>query len=139
MTEQPLFTGRCLCGKATYEATAEPVGVGVCHCKNCQRQTGTSFSLIVGVPEASFSASGETIRVFEDRGSSGGKVLRHFCGACGSPLYTIAEMAPGVRFMKAGTLDDTSMLDPSASYWTDDRQAWLGDLMADKPQTARNP
>ena len=139
MSNAPEFTGSCLCGKARYEARSPAVAVGVCHCKNCQRQTGTSFSLVVGVPKEAFSAHGETIRVYEDTGATGGKVLRHFCGECGSPLYTIAEMAPALRFMKAGTLDDTSMLKPTESYWTDHRQAWLSNFMADRPAIARNP
>ncbi len=46
---QPI-TGRCLCGEVTYSAAAEPVAQGVCHCTDCQRQTGNPFSVIVGVP-----------------------------------------------------------------------------------------
>ena len=42
--------GGCLCGKVRYSADAEPAFVGVCHCKNCQKGTGTAFSVVVGIP-----------------------------------------------------------------------------------------
>ena len=39
--------GGCLCGKVRYSADAEPTFVGICHCKNCQKGTGTAFSVVV--------------------------------------------------------------------------------------------
>ena len=47
--------GSCLCGQVTYSANAEPAFVGVCHCKNCQRHSGTAFALVVGVPSSAMS------------------------------------------------------------------------------------
>ena len=46
MTE---MTGGCLCGQVRYSANTEPAFVGVCHCRNCQKQTGTAFSVLVGI------------------------------------------------------------------------------------------
>src|SRR5262245_47893128 len=43
--------GGCLCGKVRYSADAEPAFVGVCHCKNCQKGTGTAFAVVVGLPK----------------------------------------------------------------------------------------
>src|SRR5687768_15734380 len=45
--------GSCLCGGVRYESAAEPLMTAVCHCENCQRQSGTAFSIIVGVPAGS--------------------------------------------------------------------------------------
>jgi len=42
--------GGCLCGKVRYSADAEPTFVGVCHCKNCQKGTGTAFAIVVALP-----------------------------------------------------------------------------------------
>ncbi len=49
------LTGGCLCGHVRYSANADPVFVGVCHCTHCQRQTGTAFSVLVGVPKPAMS------------------------------------------------------------------------------------
>ncbi len=57
----------------------------VCHCKTCQRQTGTSFSLLVGTPRLAVTVTGD-LSTYEDHGESGGVVLRGFCPNHGSPV-----------------------------------------------------
>jgi hypothetical protein len=52
-------------------------------------------------------------------------VQRHFCGDCGSPLYSLVDVAPGVAFLKAGTLDDVSSLAPQVQLWCATAQPWL--------------
>lgn len=128
--------GGCLCGRVRYEAGA-PVMTGVCHCRDCQKQTGTSFSVIAVLPEATFSVSGE-LREFVTTGESGGKVHRRFCAHCGSPICSIVESMPGVVCLKAGTLDDPSSLAPQAEFWCDTAQPWL-ESRASLPRVARNP
>jgi hypothetical protein len=50
--------GGCLCGKVRYSADAEPTFVGVCHCKNCQKGTGTAFAVVVALPKAQLNVDG---------------------------------------------------------------------------------
>jgi hypothetical protein len=59
------ITGRCLCGGVTYSVEAEPVWQGVCYCSNCQRQTATAFSVIVGVPSKALTVEGDTLSSFK--------------------------------------------------------------------------
>ena len=47
-------TGQCLCGAIRYEFDNPPAMAGVCHCRNCQRQAGSAFSTLAGVPKAEF-------------------------------------------------------------------------------------
>ena len=54
--------GGCLCGQVRYSANADPAFVGVCHCKNCQKQTGTAFSVLVGIPKSAMSIQGQLRR-----------------------------------------------------------------------------
>jgi hypothetical protein len=117
--------GRCLCGAITYSSQAEPLFTAICHCKNCQRQTGTAFSLVVGVPIAALDVQGEPsdhVTVGEDHGHS---VHRHFCGACGSPIFSISEGNTDIAILKAGTLDDTSWLTPQLEVWGESAQDWV--------------
>ena len=67
-------TGSCLCGKVQYRYEGAPVMTGVCHCRDCQKQTGTSFSIIQGVPMAAINVTG-TPKVFATQGMSGGAVV----------------------------------------------------------------
>jgi len=99
--------GGCLCGKVRYSADAEPEFVGVCHCKNCQKGTGTAFSVVVALPSPALSVQG-TLHTFTGRGDSGKITYRRFCPECGSALIDEAEVMPGVTMILAGTLDDTS-------------------------------
>jgi hypothetical protein len=47
--------GGCLCGKVRYSADTEPAFVGICHCKNCQKSSGTAFRVVFAVPKTALS------------------------------------------------------------------------------------
>lgn len=125
------LTGGCLCGAVRYELTADPQMSLNCHCKNCQRQAGSAFSVIIGVPEGSVEVTGE-VKTYVDHGDSGGRVQRQFCPNCGSPLFSLVDSAPGMVWVKAGTLDDTSSLNPAMNIFAKSKQAWLelGDILS---------
>jgi hypothetical protein len=119
------ITGRCLCGAVTYSAAAEPAVQAVCHCTDCQRQTGNPFSVLVAVPRDAFEISGDTLASFSTTGTDhGGETKRHFCSACGSPLFSDAAVMPQLVFIKAGSLDDASWLQPAVEAWTSSAQPW---------------
>lgn len=130
--------GGCLCGAVRYETEADPVHTAICHCRNCQKQSGSALSIIVGFPAGSLTTRGESLTAYKDTGVSGKPVLRYFCNLCGSPLITRAEFSSDVEFIKAGTLDDPSWLKPEAAYWGDREQAWLK-VPAQWPTFAQNP
>ena len=119
------MVGGCLCGKVRYSAETDPVFTAVCHCKNCQKQAGTSFSVVVAVPAPALSVTGQ-VKTFLDRGDSGKPVHRNFCPDCGSPITSICDLVPGIAFLKAGTLDDSSWLKPSMEVYCSSAQSWIG-------------
>jgi hypothetical protein len=118
------MSGQCLCGQYSYTIDAEPMMTAVCHCKSCQRQSGSAFSTNVGVPEAAIQGEG-TLTAFEETAESGNMVHRHFCATCGSPVYSTLSASPGLAFVKAGTLDDTSALAPQVNIWCKSAQDWV--------------
>ena len=123
-TPKPI-TGRCLCGSVTYSVDAEPVVQAVCHCTDCQRQTGNPFSVIVAVPRAALRVEGDTIASFATTGDDHGKdTERSFCTVCGSPVFSMSAALPEMAFVKAGSLDDASWLEPSIEVWTSSAQPW---------------
>jgi hypothetical protein len=117
------ITGGCLCGKVRYSANTEPAFVAVCHCKNCQKQGGTAFSVVVALQKSELSIQGP-LKSYHDIGDSGQPVLRNFCPECGSPITTDASVAPEMTFLKAGTLDDASWLEPKTHIFCDSAQPW---------------
>ncbi|MFA7440202.1 MAG: GFA family protein [Sphingomonadaceae bacterium] len=126
MTDQNIRSGGCLCGKIRYTVPAVPLATVICHCRNCQKQSGSALSVVTVFPRADLHLEGE-LTTWEDRGTSGQKVFRQFCGNCGSPVLTDTERAreQGIIFVKAGTFDDISDLRPTTHYWTKRAHAWL--------------
>ncbi len=118
-------TGGCLCGAIRYEITREPAMQAVCHCRHCQKQAGSAFSTIVGVPEDGVRLTQGAPKSYIDHGESGKAVERQFCADCGSPLFSKVAVAPGLTFVKAGTLDDPAGFTPSAHIWTKSKQNWV--------------
>ncbi len=133
----PKISGACLCGQVRYESPAEPEMTAICHCPDCQRQTGTSFSIVVGFPRAHFDVRGEAAQ-YTTTGESGALVHRYFCANCGSPLYTLPDALPDIVFIKAGTLDDASWLEPQAEFFCDTAQPWVA-LEGGWERAPRNP
>ncbi len=136
-TETVAFSGRCLCGQVQFEGLATPSEAPAmhCHCKDCQRATGSGFATVLPLPDANLKVTGE-IRNFRVTGESGGAVDREFCPKCGSPLFTRAALAPGQVFVKAGALDNSAWLRPVVACWTDSRESWcvLTDQIDSVPQ-----
>jgi hypothetical protein len=119
-------TGQCLCGAVTYEIDAQPAATGVCHCKNCQRQAGSAFSTLAGVPKTAFRLTGEQPKLYQDSDTeSGNSVERYFCGNCGSPIYSALPGMADMVYLKTGTLDDTSGFQPQFHVWCDSKQNWV--------------
>jgi hypothetical protein len=118
-------SGGCLCGAVGYAIDRSGVvGQAHCHCRDCQRATGSAFATFCFVPDASFRSESGEAAGFTRKGESGRGVTRFFCRECGSQLYSEIEMMPGVRFVKSGSLDDASWLEPSAAFWCGSAQPW---------------
>jgi len=126
MAKTETRTGGCLCGKVRYTVPAEPLATVICHCINCQKQAGSAFSIVAIFPRSGLSVDGNP-SIYEDRGTSGQKVFRNFCGNCGSPIFSDTEEAreQGVIYVKAGTLDSVSDLNPTAQFWAKRAHPWI--------------
>lgn len=119
-------TGGCLCGAVRYAVDWPPKAMVICHCKDCQKQAGSAFSVVGVAKQDGIRVSGE-LACFAHAGSSGQTVERRFCATCGSPVLTetAAARAQGIVFFKAGTLDETTDLAPTVHYWMNSAQAWF--------------
>ncbi len=132
------ISGSCLCGAVRYETASEPVLMGVCHCKHCQKQSGSAFSMLVAFPKGTLVLSGERLAEFRDVGDSHQPVLRKFCPKCGSPVISEVAVLPMWDFIKAGTLDDTSWFKPQFHMFCEHALTWaVPDDGA--PRIPRNP
>lgn len=142
MVQLPL-EGGCHCGALHYRVSEAPVMVYNCHCRNCQKVSGSAFNCSVTILEKSFAfTKGQPARI-EWRSDAGTTRFGSFCGACGSRIAQGSTPSKGVLSLRAGTLDDTSWVEPVGDIWTSSAQPWVrfveGGLRAEKQPTDYAP
>ncbi len=93
-----LRTGGCLCGAIRYESSGEPVFALQCHCRDCQRQTGSAYVAAVRVPAAEFRITKGKPKHYIAKADSGNEITRVFCPDCGSPITKIWVGQRGTHF-----------------------------------------
>jgi hypothetical protein len=131
------MTGGCLCRKIRYSAEAEPVFVGLCHCHDCQKFTGSAFAMVIAVPKAALKVT-DGLKGFTKNGDSGKPIARLFCPECGSSVIDEAAAMPGILMIAGGTLDDPSWLKPAAQIFCASAQPWV-QLGGDMKSFAKAP
>ena len=117
------FTGGCMCGAVRYECSAEPVMTANCHCRDCQRATGSAYVSVLFVPRNTISITGE-VKYYDARGDSGNILSRGFCPTCGSRLFGKPAVLPDLIGIMASSLDDPSTHRPAIDIYTDSAQPW---------------
>jgi len=117
------LSGGCICGAMRYETEADPVVMVNCHCRDCQRATGSGYAPFVIVPKAAVKVTGEP-RFYRTVGDSGGAVDRGFCPTCGAAVIARLERLPDIVGISAASLDDPSVYEPSLDIFTASAQPW---------------
>jgi len=117
-------TGGCLCGAVRYQSEGEPLFSLLCHCRDCQRASGTAFVAAMRVPADGFRITRGAPRRYSSRSDAGNAVSRYFCGDCGSPLYIQVASRPDIVGLRVGTLDDPSEFRPEANIFIKSAQPW---------------
>jgi hypothetical protein len=110
-------SGSCLCGAVTYSVKDAPMRIGLCHCSDCRKESGSSFVTFGVWPSHAFETTGE-VKFYNGRG---------FCSGCGSRLFNAIE-EDGVE-IRVGSLDMApSDLEPTYEIWVKRRENWLQPL-----------
>jgi hypothetical protein len=104
--------GGCICGAVRFETTGDPRGMSVCHCRWCQRRTGTAFGTEVIFRAEDVRMLGVEPAHYRHRSDESGRWLDvYFCPTCGTNVGLTLELVPGVRTVPAGAYDDPAWLD----------------------------
>jgi hypothetical protein len=108
-------SGGCLCGAVRYTVRGEPFHVGRCHCGDCRKESGSTYTIYGQWPLDAFESSGE-YATYDGRS---------FCPRCGASLFTVDEAAE----IRLGSLDDAPFeLRPEAEIWIKRREPWLHEI-----------
>jgi len=123
MTSKSL-EGGCGCGAVRYRLNDEPIFVNNCHCKLCQRQTGTGSAVNAFIEMDRFELlSGEVVE-HEFKTGSGATQIVVRCATCGTPLWSHYRLGRKAAAVRVGTFDDPSAVSPDAAIYVVDRPAW---------------
>ena len=118
-----MLAGQCLCGAARYQSTGPVLFCVVCHCRDCQRASGSGGVPVLGVPKPSFCYAGP-VKQSRVTGGSGMPAVRNFCSECGSLLFGTPESAPEMVTLYVGSLDDPAVFSPTAVLFAGQRPPW---------------
>ena len=116
--------GGCACRSIRYECTVYPLGMGNCHCRDCQYASGTGYSSVFAVPKNAVSITGNP-KYYKSLSDSGSTVQRGFCPECGSPLFSVSNDTKEFMGIKAATLDDPSCFNPTIDQWISCALPWV--------------
>lgn len=114
--------GGCACGRLRFRARGEPVRVGVCHCLDCRKVSGSAFTFFAIFPGGAVSVEGER-RAW----SATGHGERFFCPTCGSHVWSAEPGDPGIE-IGVGAFDEPNSFRPTYEAFAPRRERWLGDL-----------
>ena len=116
--------GGCVCGEVRYRLTSDPPFVHCCHCLNCRRQTGSAFviNLLIETDRVELLAGDpKPVDVPRDDGSKQRVFSCPSCQVAVFSRYTRDE----VRFVRSGTLDEPSSVEPDVHIFTRSRVPWV--------------
>lgn len=118
------LTGSCLCKAIRYEVSVPITELRACHCRDCQKASGTGGSVNAMLPSSGFRITQGTPKRFSVTAASGRTLHRFFCGDCGSPLFSRRETTPETTSLRIGTLDDAPPMKVTQNIWTKSARPW---------------
>jgi hypothetical protein len=130
--------GGCQCGAVRYRLKAAPLGIYACHCKDCQRSSGTTHTLSMVAKAGDVELIRGELAGFDKAADSGRTVRMLGCVHCGTKVWNAPLSFPDLIIMKPGTLDDMGWARPVGNIWTDRKQPWV-DLDPNVPNFAGQP
>lgn len=115
--------GGCACGAIRFNITAPFLGIGTCHCTDCQKASGGGPNFVALTPAPALELTQGEPKVFHKRGDSGAEVGRAFCGDCGTPLWSVPAHETFLP-VKLGALDDNADLALNMQIYAGSAPAW---------------
>lgn len=117
--------GGCACGAVRYRLSSEPMFVHCCHCRDCQRQTGSAFVLNAIIETDRIAVLSGDPRPTSVPTDSGRPHDIYRCPDCQTAVWSDYGRRPGLRFVRTGTLDDPAAVTPDVHIYTRSKLPWV--------------
>jgi hypothetical protein len=119
------LTGGCSCGKVCYRLASPPMFVHCCHCRDCQRQTGSAFVLNALIEADRVELKGAEPAPVTMPTESGLPHDIYRCSACQIAVWSTYGGRKQIRFVRVGTLDDPTAFAPDVHIYTRSKLPWV--------------
>ena len=119
------FAGGCACGAVRYRMESAPMFVHCCHCRDSQRQTGSAFVLNALIETARVAVLSGELAAHLMPTESGRPHTIFRCTTCGTAVWSEYGGAKPLRFVRVGTLDDPTGLQPDVHIYTRSKLPWV--------------
>ena len=118
--------GECLCRQIQFEAEIDPKTATICHCSDCQINSGTAFGYVVGAVNDSFNLLTGELSFYIKSADSGAKRELAFCGNCGTRIYARpADEGSSFFGLRVGTIRQRRDLQPKRQVWKRSSLDWV--------------
>ncbi len=118
--------GGCTCRAVRYRMTTRPLFVNCCHCRWCQRETGSAFAQNAMIESDRVQLLQGEVELVDTPSLSGKGQQIARCPHCRVALWShYAGAGPAVKFVRVGTLDDPDLLPPDIHIYTASKQPWV--------------
>ena len=114
----------CHCRQLSLDCEGNPTMVALCHCKDCQRRTGSAIHLGAWFARTNTKLTGE-YKIYTTVQHDGLEMAYHFCPTCGSNLFWTTPKMPGAMGVAVGCFADPQFPQPKVSFYENQRHAWL--------------
>lgn len=114
-----MFDGGCECGAVRYRMLADPIFVNCCHCRDCQKVTGSAFAInaLIEVEQIDVTSGADALAT--DNGASR-------CSECKTLLWAEhPDFGQRVKFLRVGTLDEAERISPDAHFFVRSKHPWV--------------
>jgi hypothetical protein len=120
------FDGGCTCRVVRYRMTSPPLFVHCCHCRWCQRETGTAFALNALIEADRVTLLQGEVQVVDTPSYSGRGQWISRCPRCHIAVWSnYAGAGEAIRFVRVGTLDEPDRFPPGIHIYTASKQPWV--------------
>ena len=119
------FEGGCACGRVRYRLRSAPMFAQCCHCRECQRQTGSAFVFNASIETDRIEVEGIAPEPIAVSTESGRPHDIYRCPFCQIALWSDYGKRPGLRFVRVCTLDNPDVITPGAHIFTRSKLPWL--------------
>jgi len=119
-------SGGCACGAIRYRVTEDPFIVHVCHCRDCQRHTGSAFVINLWIERRFVETEPAPTQYFRLTAGTGKPHDIYYCEHCGTRLWSRYHASfAGTILLRAGTLDEPASVTPEVHIFTRDKLPWV--------------